>query len=139
MPINAHKLGPGTLELGAVPLEVAIQLTACKVTPSETVTSTDKIPVVSGDELPAEESADYSFVLEGSFLQDLSAVASVVDWSWANMGTEQPFTFTPNTAAGKTVDGILTPVPLTIGGDEADGAHMQSSFTWRIKGTPDLS
>jgi hypothetical protein len=137
MPIKTTKLGPGTLTLGAGALQVNAQLTGCKVTPSESVESTDAVKVLSGEELAAEESATYSFALEGNFLQDLEmgGAASVVAWSWDNMGTEQAFVFTPNTAAGVSVTGTLTPVPLTVGGDEAD-ANMVSDFTWRIKGTP---
>jgi hypothetical protein len=138
MPINTTKLGPGTLTLGAGALEVNAQLTSCKVNASESVESTDDIKVLSGEVLDGDESASYAFTLEGNFLQDLGAVSSVVAWSWDNMGTEQPFTFTPNTAAGVDVSGTLTPVPLTIGGDEVDAGPMASDFTWRIKGTPDM-
>jgi len=137
MPISSRKLGPGQLELGAAPLEVNAQLTGCKVTPSETVNSTDAVKVLSGEQLDGDESATYSYVLEGSFLQDDPGAASVVDWSWTNAGTEQPFRFVPSDAGGREVSGTLTPVPLTIGGDEVD-ARMSSDFTWRIKGTPDM-
>jgi hypothetical protein len=137
MSISSRKLGPGQLELGAVPLEVNAQLTSCKVTPSESVTSGDAIKVLSGEQLDGDESATYNFVLEGTFLQDDPGVASVVDWSWDNMGTEQPFRFVPSDAGGREVSGTLTPVPLTIGGDEVD-ARMTSDFTWRIQGTPDM-
>lgn len=135
--ISTRKLGPGQLELGAAPLEVNAQLTACKVTPSETVNATDPVKVLSGEQLDGEESATYAYALEGSFLQDDPGAASVVDWSWANAGTEQPFRFVPNDAGGREVAGTLTPVPLTIGGDEVD-TRMSSDFTWRIKGTPDM-
>lgn len=138
MPINTTKLGPGTLTLGAGALEVSAQLRSAKVTPAESVESTDDIKVLSGEVLDGDETASYAFTLEGTFLQDLGAVSSVVAWSWDNMGTEQPFTFTPNTAAGVDVSGTVTPVPLTVGGDEVDGPPMQSDFTWRIKGTPDF-
>lgn len=138
MPINTTKLGPGTLTLGAGAMEVNAQLTAASVVPSENVTTTDAIKVLSGEELAGDDSASYTFTLEGTFLQDLGAVSSVVDWSWTNMGTEQPFVFTPNTAAGVDVSGVLTPVPLRVGGDEVDAGPMASDFTWRIKGTPEL-
>lgn len=134
MPIVSHKLGPGTLELGSGPLDVSIQVTSCKVTPSENVDTSDPVPVLSGDELAADEDVTFTYVLEGSFLQDLVA-AGVVDWSWTNAGTEQAFVFVPNTAAGRQVSGTLKPVPLTIGGDEVK-ARMGSDFTWRIVGTP---
>jgi hypothetical protein len=136
MPINSHLLGPGTLELGAGPLDVSAQLTACRVNPSENVTETDPIKVLSGEQLDGDESVDFSFTLEGTLLQDLAA-AGVVAWSWTNMGTEQPFTFIPNDAAARQVQGIVKVVPISIGGDEIE-KRMTSDFTWRIKGTPDF-
>src|SRR5690349_1047001 len=140
MPIKVTKLGPGTLTLGAAAQEVSAQLTSCTVSASETVSGgTDEVKVLSGEKLAAEDGTPtYAFTLAGTFLQDLGDVASVVDFSWTNMGTDQAFVFTPNTAAGTTVTGTLVPVPLAIGGDEAD-ANMASDFTWRIKGTPALS
>lgn len=132
--IKSYKLGPGTLTLGAVPLNISAQLTSAKVNPSEAVTTTDAIKVLSGEELAGEDTATYSFTLEGTLLQDLDT-AGVVDWSWENMGTEQAFTFTPNTVEAATVTGTLTPVPLVIGGD-VSGPRPTSDFVWRIKGTP---
>lgn len=140
MPIKTTKLGPGTLTLGAAAQEVNAQLTSCTVNPSESVSGgSDAVKVLSGEELAATDGTpSYAFTLSGTFLQDLGDVASVVDWSWTNMGTDQPFTFTPNTAAGTTVSGTLVPVPLSIGGDAVD-ENMASDFTWRIKGTPALA
>lgn len=139
MPINTTKLGPGTLTLGAGAAEFNAQVTSCKITPSENVETTDSIKVLSGEVLDGDSSETFSYVLEGSFLQDLGAVAGVVAWSWANKGTEQPFVFTPNTAAGVSVEGVLKPVPLGIGGDEVDAGPMSSDFSWRCVGEPDLT
>lgn len=138
MPIQSRPLGPGTLTLGAAALSVEAQLTGCKVTPSESVETGETIKVLSGETKGGNESAEYTFVLEGSFLQDDPGAASVVDWSWTNMGTEQAFVFVPSTAGTREVSGTLVPVPLTIGADEVDAADMAADFTWRIKGTPDL-
>lgn len=140
MPIKTTKLGPGTLTLGAGATEVSAQLTSCTVSAAETVNGgTDEVKVLSGEVLAAEDGTPtYAFTLAGTFLQDLGAAAGAVDFSWTNMGTDQPFTFTPNTTAGSTVSGTLVPVPLSIGGDEVD-TNMSSDFTWRIKGTPDLA
>lgn len=135
MPIQSDQLGPGTLELGDGPLDVSLQVTACKITPSENVTSTDPIKVLGGDQLAGSEDVSFTYVLEGTFLQDLLA-AGVVDWSWSNAGTEQDFTFIPNDARARQVTGVVKPVPLTIGGDEVEAGPMTSDFTWRCVGTP---
>ncbi len=139
MPINSRPLGPGTLTLGSGPLSVESQLTACKVVPAESVETAERIKVLSGETKGGNESASYAFTLQGSFLQDDPGAASVVDWSWDNMGTEQPFEFTPSTAGERVVSGELVPVPLQVGGDEVDGPDMSADFTWRIVGTPDRS
>lgn len=136
MPISSRQLGPGTLTVGAAAMAVSSQLTGCKITPSESVETTgERTKVITGETLEPTESASYTFTLEGNFLQDDPGAASVVDWSWDNMGTEQPFVFVPNTEGGREVSGILTPVPLQIGADETD-ERMASDFSWRIKGTP---
>lgn len=135
MPITHHKLGPGVLTLGAGALAVQQQLTGCKITPSEAVTTTDRKKVLSGEVLEGSSSAEYTYVLEGTMLQDLVA-AGVVAWSWDEAGMEHPFSFTPNTAADATFTGVIVPVPLQVGGDEVDGPDMEASFTWRCIGTP---
>lgn len=137
MPINSTKLGPGVFTLGAGPLAASAQVTSMRVVPAEEVKTFDAIPVLSGDELPAEEDASVRFTLEGTFLQDI-AVAGVVDFTWANSGDEVPFTYEPSTVAGATVAGTVRIVPLVIGGD-AVKERMASDFTWRIIGTPDFT
>lgn len=134
MPVKSYKLGPGTLTLGPGPLAVGAQVTKMRVVPSEEVKSFDEIPVLSGEAIPAEESASVRFTLEGTFLQDLK-LAGVVDFTWVNTGAEVAFVFTPNTVAVGKVTGVVRIVPLVIGGDEVK-ARPQSDFTWRIIGTP---
>lgn len=136
MPIVAHDLGPGTLILGSGPLDVTLQVTSCKVTTSENVQEFDDIKVLNHDTLDGGEDVTFSHVLTGTFLQDLVA-GGVVAWSWTNAGTEQAFTFVPNTAAARQVQGVLKPVHLDIGGDEM-AKKMDTPFTWRIVGTPDF-
>lgn len=135
MPINSSQLGPGTLTFGSGPLDVSLQVTACKITPSESVATTEPVKVLGGEELPGTEDVTLSWVLEGTFLQDLLD-SGVVAWSWTNASTEQPFTFTPNTATGASFAGTCIPVPLTVGGDEVEGARMTADFTWRLAEAP---
>lgn len=136
MPINSYKLGPGTLVLGSGPLDVSSQVTACTVVPSENTTTVDAIPVLSGEELPAEDTFDYSYELQVTFLQDLAA-AGVVDWSWTNKGTEQPVTFIPNTVTDRQVQGTIRVVPLAVGGSDMK-QRPTSDATWKFVGVPDF-
>lgn len=138
MPIKTTHLGPGILTLGAGALAVSGQITNCRIEVSESVTTTDPIPVLSGEELAGSEKVDHAYVLAGGLLQDLDA-GGVIDWSWTNKGTPQPFTFVPSTAAGRQVAGITTPVPITIGGDVTGtaakpGEPARADFSWRCKG-----
>lgn len=140
MTVNATPLGPGTLTLGSGPLAVSAQLLSCKVVPTENVTTREARKVLSGEELAESSSQTYSASLQGTFLQDLGVVAasSVVSWSWANKGTEQAVTFTPNTADEATVTGTIIPVPLQVGGDEME-ADLEADFTWRFSEFPTLT
>lgn len=137
MPIGSYKMGPGTLTLGAGGdlIDVSLQVTNCRVEPTENTTKTDAVPVLGGDELPAEESADYSFRLRGTFLQDLAA-AGVCDWTLLNKGEEHPFEFVPNTAAARQVTGTVRVSPITIGGDVSKTARPTSDFDMAIVGDP---
>lgn len=133
MPIDAQKLGPGTLTLGSGPLAVEQQLTACKLVPTENVETDDAVNVLSGDTLAETSSATYSWTLQGSFLQTFLD-DGVVAYSWANKGVPVDATFEPNDG-GASFDFQVIPVPLQVGGDEVK-KRMSSDFTWRLEGEP---
>jgi hypothetical protein len=137
MPIGSYKMGPGTLTLGAGGdlIDVSLQVTNGRVEPAENVKSTDAVPVLGGDELPAEESADYTYRLRGTVLQDLTAGA-VLDWTWSHAGEEVAFAFVPNTAAAREVTGTCRVVPLTIGGAVSKTERPTSDFDYAIVGEP---
>lgn len=133
MPIQSYKLGPGTLTLGAAGvMDVSCQITSGRVVPEEVVNTTDAVPVLCGEELPAEDTVSYTYALEATLLQDLAA-AGVVDWSWTNKGTEQPFEFIPNTVAARKVTGTVRVIPIAIGG-EVGGARPTSDIAWKCTG-----
>jgi len=136
MATQSYKVGPGTLELGAGPLAVEGQFSNVAVNPSESIKSSDDIDLLDGTTLDGDEIPSYSFTITGDLVQDLSA-AGVIAWSWANKGTEQAFTFVPNTDEGRQVSGTLVPVPITVGGPAK--ATATASITWRIVGDPVLA
>lgn len=129
MAVKSYKLGPGTLTLGAAPLDVSGQVRSCRVNPSENVTTTEAVPVLTGEELPAEDEVTYTSTLEVTLLQDLTA-AGIVDYSWTNAGDEVPFSFVPSTVEGREVSGTVRVVPIAIGGDVR--TRPTSDFTWTI-------
>lgn len=132
MPIKSYKL-KGTLTLGATPLDVSCQLTACSVNPTENVDTEDAIHVLCGEVLPASDTVSYSYTLSGTILQDLKT-GGVVDYTWDNAGIEVPFTFIPDSTGADKVMGTVRLIPLTIGGEVP--SRPTSDFEWAIIGTP---
>lgn len=137
MPIKTLNMGPGTFTVGDGPLAVEAQLRNLRIEWSENVASTDPVPVLSGEERAGSEKITFSSTIAGRLFQDIEA-AGIVDWSWTHKGTEQPFTFVPNTAKGRQIVGVCKPVPITIGGDvtgtaDRPGDPAESDFSWRCK------
>lgn len=134
MAIKTTKLGPGILTIGEVasPLDMTAQVTACKIAWS--VDKEDNVPVLSGEELEGE--ADYTAQLSATVLQELSD-DGIIDWTWANKGTVVPFTFTPNSAEGKSVTGMVRVDPIDLGGDVKK--KNTSELEWDCVGEPTLS
>lgn len=137
MTIHSYLLGPGELELGAVPLDASSQMRQVLVKATEKVTTSEDIPVLSGETLEGTESVDYDWTITLTFLQDVSDNGTL-DWSWENKGTSQAFKFTPSTAEGRACTGTLVPVPLDLGGTIDKTKRPESTTTWRIKGSPVL-
>lgn len=135
MAIESYKLKDGTLRFDTgTPFDVSMQVTACKITPSENVQTVEAKKVLGGDELAAQDSASYTYRLSGSMIQSLDA-DGVVLWSWTNEGVEVPFTFIPNDVAARQWTGIVRVIPLTVGGDDIEGVP-ESEFDWACIGKP---
>jgi hypothetical protein len=142
MTIHSTKIGPGALQLGGA-LDAEAQCRSCVVQVTENVETSDAVPVLSGEELPEQQDASYSYALACSFLQDLGqpAASGIVAYSWAHAGETVAFTYTPNNGAAagsKTVSGELRVIPLNIGG-EAGPDPASSDVTFAIIGTPALA
>jgi hypothetical protein len=136
MAIQSYKMGPGSLTFNAGAQVASAQVTKCSVEAEESVKTTDAIPVLSGEELPEQESASLSWKLSGTVIQDIQA-AGLVSFSWDNAGEEVTFVFVPNTVEDRQVSGTVRIVPLALGGDV--DVRNTSDFTWKIIGTPVLA
>lgn len=134
MPVQTMTMGPGTLSLGEAGSlqQLESQLTNCRVSPS--VDTGDPINVLSGEQAPGDRTE--SFTLAGTLVQDFGNVESVTEWTWQNRGQQVPFTFTPNTAKGRSITGTVTVEAVEIGGDVK--TKPTSDFEWTIIGAPDL-
>jgi hypothetical protein len=137
MPAIVNKLGPGTLSIGSAGTEVdfTCQVTAARVEWS--ADAEDDIETLCGDTVPGAR--NYSATLSGTLFNDLGTAAGIVEFSWTNKGTTQPFIFQPSQTTGvKEVHGSLIVDPISVGGDEV-GQNMTSDFEWACVGDPTLA
>jgi hypothetical protein len=137
MAVKSTKLGPGTLTLGETG---TLQDASCQLTGAVVGWDKDKaddVTVLCGDVVAG--GTTYTATLSGNFLQDLEDEAGLVAFTWANKGTEQPFTYTPNTAAGATVTGVVIIDPIDVGSTDDYGSTLASDFEWSCVGEPELA
>lgn len=135
MTIQSFTQGPGTLELGAGPLDASAQVAEFAVECTENVKKKDPQTMLSGEVKTYPDTVTHEWKATGVIQQELET-AGLIAFSWANMGVEVPFTFIPATAEGKQVTGELRVVPIKLGGKS--GEDNTSSVTWAIIGTPVL-
>jgi len=135
-PTTVAKLGPGTLTIGSVGAEVDISclLNGGRVTSSKD--QADSTTKLCGSKRTGAIS--YAFELSGNTDTDPGDPDGILSLSHSAKGTEQPFTFTPNTDAGLTVTGTIVLDPLDIGAD-AYGDDLTSDFAFAIVGDPILT
>lgn len=132
---TASMMGPGTLTIGTGPgITVDQQVRACAVVPTENVTRIEAKRVLSGEELPASETATYTFALEVTLIQD-AELGGIIDYSYDNAGTEKAFSFKPVDALAAKVEGTLRVQPIKYGGS-VDEPSPESDVTFAIIGTP---
>jgi hypothetical protein len=133
--VKSYKVGPGTLTFGEVAslMDCSTQITKAQINP--TVDSEDSITTLSGDTLGGART--YGAELEVTAVQDDLDATGLVAWSWAHKGEDVPFTYTPATALGRSISGVLTVDPLSIGGDV--GSKPTADFTWTCVGFPALA
>ncbi len=134
MPVKAQPLGPGTFSLGAALTALDLTAQVTKLTVQWSVNVEDAVETLSGEELEGEP--DYNAELSFTVIQDLTE-AGMFDYTWANKGSVVPFTFTPNTAAGRTVTGMVRVDPLNLGGDVKKKNTTEA--TWKCVGQPVLA
>ena len=136
MPVKNYTVGgpAGVLTFGSVggSLDQSTQVKSCKVVPS--VKREDATRVLSGDTLAGDRTVTWT--LQAKLVQDLEDDGNI-EWTWAHSGEEVPFTYTPSTAAGKSISGIVTVDPIDAGGDV--GTKPESEIEWTLVGDPELA
>lgn len=126
MAVASHKLGPGTLSLGAAgdAKEFGIALSSITLTPSATEGET--LTVLSGDELL--DDGEETWTLDGTVYQSYDA-ESIVKWCFDNSGTLIPFTFTPTSDQTLGATGKVMVRSIAIGGEVK--TRNTSDFSWQ--------
>jgi len=137
--IKTIDLGPGSLALGVAPLEAAGQTTSMRLDTAEQVTTTDPIPVLSGEEKAGTDKVTHTHTLAGNLFQDLDA-AGVVTFSFVNAGQWVPCVFKPTSGAA-LLTGEVRPIPITVGGDitgtvNKRGENPRSDISWAFRPAP---
>lgn len=137
MTIRTVDLGPGSLTLGTIPLDISGQMTSVRLDTSEAVTTTDPIPVLSGEEKAGSDKVTHTHTLAGNLFQDYDA-AGVVAYSFANAGKWVACEFVPNSDLGATIEGEVCVIPITVGGDltgttERRGENPRADISWRFR------
>lgn len=137
MAVKVVRFGPGTFNLGTAPgTDHSCQVQSMGVNVNKT--EGDTIQTLCGDSVPG--SITYDYALEGTFLQDFTAAAGLVEFSWTNAGQPIDFDFTPATSATTTVSGTVIVDPLAIGTSDGQvGDVLTSDFSWTLVGTPTIT
>lgn len=130
---DTYNLGPGTLEIGATGTEIDVSCLINNATITATKDQGDSVTKLCGTVVPG--SVSYTYSLTGNTDTDVDDPAGLFALSQASPGSQQPFTFTPNTEAGTTATGTLVIDPLDFGGDTT-GETMTSDFEFAVVGQP---
>lgn len=108
--INESKLKSGTLTLDALPF--ATQATNVRLVP-EVEEQGEAVETLSGDELGADETTNWTLVIEA--IQDFDDPAGFSKFCFENAGQAVPFDWSPN-PNGTSFSGSVKVRALEIGG-----------------------
>lgn len=130
---NTYKLGPGTLKIGATGTEIDVSCLINNAVIAADKDEGDAVTKLCGDVVPG--AVTYSYTLSGNIDTDIAESTGLFALSQAEPGSQQEFSFVPNTEAGTEAAGTLVIDPLDFGGDET-GQVMTSDFEFTIVGKP---
>jgi hypothetical protein len=136
---GTRKLGPGELMIGATGSEIDVSCLINNATIVATKDQGDSVTKLCGTVKPGATS--YTYALSGNIDTDVAFASGFFALCADNPGTEQSFSYTPNTdfaapaTAGTEAAGTLVIDPLDFGGDTM-GETMTSDFEFAIVGAP---
>lgn len=135
MTIHKTATGPGKFVIGETAALTTFDSQVLSITLEPEVNKGEAKTVLSGEVAPGDRTE--TFKLTGTLISDFGKEESLVEYCFTKRGTEQPFKFTPNTASGKEISGVLTVEAVAIGGDV--GETPEPDFEFEIVGTPTLA
>lgn len=130
-------LGPGTLKIGATGSEIDASCLVNSITLTPTKDQGDSKTMLCGT--VKQGSVKYTWELTGNLDIDLEAgEAGLLALSYEAKGSEQTFSYIPNTEDGTEFAGTLVLDPLDVGADEY-GADLSSDFAFAVVGEPTIT
>lgn len=129
--VQNGKLGPGVLKIGATGTSIDVSCLLNNAIIAADPDQADDTTKLCGDVRPG--AVTYARTLSGNLDTDIGDAAGLFALSQSAAGTQQDFTFTPNSDIGTSAAGKLVIHPLDFGADEM-GADLTSDFEWPIVG-----
>ena len=126
-------LGPGELLIGAVGAQIDVSCLINNAVIAMSKDEGDSVTKLCGTVVPG--AVTYTFALSGNVDLDIAEASGLFALSQDQAGSQQDFTYTPNTDAGTVATGKLVIDPLDFGGDET-GTTMAADFEWTVVGKP---
>ena len=134
MAVKVHNLGPGSITVGAAPLEFCAEVIGVQIQHEyeEVGETTTRL---CGDQVPGTETRIDSVTAE---LNNDVSTEGLYAYLMANDLTDQPFEYTPNTELGETTPATWTgtvrvKLPESIGADEY-ASPIAGSIEWQFVG-----
>lgn len=128
---SVNKFGPGILKIGETGTEIDVSCQVNHLVLTQAPNRGDSKVMLCGTTKAG--SVKYDKTLEGNLDLDLEAGAAGLFYlSQTYPGSEQQFTFTPNTTGGDTATGTLILDPMDFGSGDAYGAIMGSDVSWIV-------
>jgi len=126
-------LGPGVLKIGATGSEIDISCNINNAVIAASKNQGDNVTKLCGTVVPGAVTYDYT--LGGNIDTDIGEGTGFFAMTQANPGSQQTYTYTPNTDAGTTATGTCIIDPLDFGGDTTTET-MTSDFEFALVGAP---
>jgi hypothetical protein len=130
--------GPGELTIGGVGEEIDVSCLVNNAILSASPTTADPTTKLCGTQ--RQGATTYSCTLSGNIdIDPHTGETSLFCLSWADPGSEQPFTFIPDSENGTSATGTLVIQPLDFGSTGAYGDDLTADFEFQVLWKPTIT